>query len=196
MDVEIMIKCENIQYQLRRLLNRSGFLRNVLILTIMFVTLILSTGCSNLNSEEAENNSVVTSKIKDEKFEIYENSFLAENLEEDLDGDGVKETIKMYIHPSPIMDGENEGQYLWDDSHFWQLIVFDEDKTYPLYNNQLSGKLKFWIDGDEEQKTIILLQDGMELSLETFKYDVAGYFMRKELYKSTEIPPVRSTRIQ
>lgn len=164
------------------------------IFTIMFVTMIISVGCSN--SEDASNTSEEAIKIKAEKFKIYEDSFLAESFEEDLDGDGEQETIKMYIQPPPMEDEENKGQYLWDDSHFWQLIVFDGDKTFPLFNNHLSGKLKFWIENNENQKTIVLLKDGMELSLETFQYNADGYFNRQEHYKSTGIPPlIRSTTI-
>jgi hypothetical protein len=170
------------------------FMRKTFILTI-FVTMILSVGCSNL--EEANNTSGEITKIKPEKFKIYEDSFLAENFEEDLDGDGEQEIIKMYIQPAPVEDEENKGQYLWDDSHFWQLIVFDGEKTYPLFNNHLRGKLKFWIENNEDQKRIVLLKDGMELTLETFQYNADGYFDRKVHYKSTGAPPlVRSTTIK
>lgn len=170
-------------------------MRKILIFTIMFVTIIFGVGCSN--SKEASKTSNETTKIKAEEFKIYEDSFLAENFEEDIDGDGNKEVIKMYIHPAPIEDKENKGQYLWDHSHFWQLIVYDGDKTYPLYNNHVSGKLKFWIENNEEYKTIVLLIDGMQLSLETFQYNDDGYFERKIHYISTGIPPlIRSSTIK
>ena len=152
-------------------------------------------GCSN--SEKISSFSEESAIIKDEKIKIYEDSFLADNFEEDIDRDGNLEIIKMYIQPAPIEDKENIGQYLWDDSHLWQLIVFDGDKTYPLFNNHLRGKLKFWIEDNGESKTIILLEDGMQLSLQTFEYNDDGYFERKTHYKSTGIPPlIRSATIK
>jgi hypothetical protein len=182
------------EYLVSMKLFRGDFMRGILIFT-MFITMILSVGCSNL--DEASNTFEETTKIKAEDFKIYEDSFLAENIKEDLDGDGEQEIIKMYIQPTPLEDKENKGQYLWDDTHFWQLIVFAGDKTYPLFNNHLSGKLKFWIENNEGQKTIVLLKDGMELSLTTFRYNADGYFDRKEHYKSTGVPPlIRSSTIK
>lgn len=160
--------------------------------TIVFV-MILNVGCSHSVGNEIEE----TTKIKAEQVQIYEDAFLAEHIEADLDGDGEKESIKMYIKPEPVEDKEHKGQYLWDDSHLWQLIVFDGDKTYPLFNNHLSGKLKFWIENNGGEKTIILLIDAREVSLETYRYHAEGYYFRTVHYKSRgEDPLIRSTTIK
>jgi hypothetical protein len=171
-------------------------MKQLLILISLLFVMTLAVGCTN--SDNKENSiSEKSTKIEAEEFKIYEDSFLAENFEVDIDGDGNQEIVKMYIHPAPIEDSKNKGQYLWDHSHLWQLIVFDKEKTYPLFNDNLSGKLKFWIEDNGLTKTIILLEDAMNLSFHTYVYNENGYFEKNTHYRGEGIPPIeRSTTIK
>ncbi|MBO8171445.1 MAG: hypothetical protein H0Z33_06065 [Bacillaceae bacterium] len=156
-------------------------MKKMLVFTMM-LAIIAIAGCSN--SSETDQNVFKTTKVKAAKIQVYEQSFLAEDVTVDLDGDGKKESIKLYIEPAPIEN--KEGEYLWDDSHVWQLIVLANGQTFPLYNDHFNGKLKFWIVNNGEKKEIILLKDGIQLSLETYEYNQNGYFERKVHYLSSE----------
>ena len=145
-----------------------------------------------LTSEIANETNENTSVIEHEDIQLYEDAFLAENFEVDLDGDGSNEVMKMYIYPAPI---EMDGQYFWDDSHLWQLIVFDGDRSYPLFNNHVSGILKFWIEDDGERPTIVLMENGIGMTLQTFRYHDNGYYS-KNIHYQIDTLLFRSTTIQ
>lgn len=146
--------------------------------------LFLVTGCSNQTA--MENTDI--SKIKPSDLSSYEDAFVAEELEENIDDDENVESIKLIISPSPTPDPEKEGQYLWGDSHVWQIIVEDEGKTYELFNDHVQGLAELFIVNEgQEQNTIAFLTKGTTLGLYLFKYNQDGYFEMSENYNQGPI---------
>lgn len=141
--------------------------------------LFLVTGCSNQATEVN-----ATTKIKKGDVSTYEDVLKAEDFEEDIDGDGQKERITLNISPAPQPHPEKEGEYLWDSSHIWQLIVEDEGDYYTLYNDHVQGLAEMYIVNEaENQNAIVFLQKGTTLRLAVFRYK-DKYFEREVQYNS------------
>ncbi|REK76684.1 hypothetical protein DX130_06505 [Paenibacillus paeoniae] len=144
---------------------------------MLLLILVIGAGCAASNSLND------TVKIRPESVTINEDAFLADSMQYDLDGDGQMEMIRMYIYPAPAEAENKPGQYLWHESHQWQLIVNRGEDTYLLYNNHLSGKLKFWIeDRGGSQKAIVLLEEGKGLRLDSFTLNEDHIFERMMNY--------------
>lgn len=121
-------------------------------------------------------------KITAAEVTEYEGRFLEEKLEEDLTGDGINEIIELYISPPPVID-EN-GEYGWDDSHYWQLIVNVGDQTYPLFNDHIQfGAIRFWIIEDNKGKEVVLLSEGSQLFMNSYRFDGEA-FIKTEHYSN------------
>jgi len=145
-------------------------------LALLLLVFVISAGCTASNSA----NDLV--KIKAESAPINEGAFLADSMHQDLDGDGELEQIRMYIDPAPVEDQSKPGQYLWNERHHWQLVVKRGDDTYFLYNNYLSGKLKFWIENRGSHKAIVLLEEGKGLRMDSFTLNSTKVFERRMDY--------------
>ncbi|WP_147384532.1 hypothetical protein [Paenibacillus sp. 1011MAR3C5] len=156
-------------------------------LAMLLLVLVTSAGCAASNSS---NDSV---KIKAELAPINEGAFLADSMHQDLDGDGELEQIRMYIDPAPVEDQSKPGQYLWNERHHWQLVVMRGDDTYFLYNNYLSGKLKFWIENRGSHKAIVLLEEGKGLRMDSFTLNKEKMFERRMDYHQYDSILVKSS---
>ncbi|MBO8155880.1 MAG: bZIP transcription factor [Bacillaceae bacterium] len=98
----------------------------------------------------------------------YPQSFFSK-AESDLDQDGEKEIIELYVDAAKMDNGE----FAWDDGQPWLLVVKDEGKTYPLFHDYVQlGSLKFWVMEREQERSILLLNTGMGLfHLQSFTFD-------------------------
>ncbi|WP_349408663.1 hypothetical protein [Pseudalkalibacillus sp. SCS-8] len=160
-------------------------------LMLLFMIVIFVTGCLNQpkskESTKAKSDNEIT-KIHKSKVETYEGSLTAEEIEEDIDGDGTKETIKLLISPAPQPDPTNENTYLWGDSHIWQLIVEDEGNAYPLFNDYVQGLAELYIVNEGERENVIAFQTkGTILSLTLYKYNPKDYFEKRVIYSNGSI---------
>ncbi|WP_342566711.1 hypothetical protein MKY09_11625 [Psychrobacillus sp. FSL K6-4046] len=149
--------------------------------SLLLFILVFLLACEEKNT--IENSSKVESDnfifIKEEDIEVPEGAYLAENITEDLTGDGIEDEIILYISPPPII--AETGEFLWDDSHLWQLILIDQGKKYPLYNDSVRGVLDFWIAENEGKKELVLFNSGQHLMLYKYNYDKEK-FIRNELF--------------
>jgi hypothetical protein len=151
---------------------------------IAFICLLLVAGCSDQTTTEKTD----SSQIKPGEISSYEDSFVAEQIEENIDDDENVESIKLLISPAPMPDPEKEGHYLWGDSHVWQIVVEDEGKKYELFNDNVQGLAELFIVNEEEGKnTIAFLTKGTTLGLYLFKYNQDGYFEMRESYNNGPI---------
>ncbi|MEO4053883.1 hypothetical protein [Solibacillus sp. CAU 1738] len=161
--------------------------------------LISLAGCSNNNLENSseinfnenaklskmaqENNAMprdpLVEVIDANEIELHESAYLLDSVMADLTGDDIEEEILLYISPSPFDEETGEAIY-WEDLHLWQVIVKNGEKTYPLYNYDLGGKLSFWVT---PEKQLLLVQDAVHLVVYEFTY-VDGIFERKALIDS------------
>ncbi|WP_053589191.1 hypothetical protein [Bacillus sp. FJAT-22090] len=144
-------------------------MKNIFLLSF----LLLLTGCATGEPKEVLTKADSLGLISMEDVTILEDSFLAEDVKVDLTGDGVEEEILLYVSPSPI--NEETGGFVWDDSHFWQLLVKDGTSTYPLFNDHLSGVMEFWIGEEDGENSLILINNGTGLTLYKFTYQEKGF---------------------
>ncbi len=128
--------------------------------------------------------------MKAENIIVSEEAYLAEQTPLDIDGNHENEIVEMYVTPSPV---QPNGELVWDDSHFWQLLVKDGDNVYPLFNDHSQfGLLKFWTYSGESP-SILLLVDGNGTNVVSYKYDKDNKSFLKEInYQSEGIPDYRS----
>lgn len=77
--------------------------------------------------------------IKATKIEKYPQTLYKE-MTLDIDSDGEEEIIELYVNAEKM---EN-GQFAWDDGQNWLLVVKDDEKTYPLFDEYVQlGSIDF-----------------------------------------------------
>lgn len=161
--------------------------------------LFLLSGCTEKESATTEQNNFTNDKdkngiisedelvypdvvIKEKEIEFHESAYLLDTVSGDLTGDGKGEEVSLYISPSPF-DEETGEAIWWEHLHLWQLVVKDGEKTYPLFNNDSSGKLSFWMTETPEQNLILVEESGNQLIVYEFTYN-DGNFEREILVDS------------
>ncbi|NDI35775.1 hypothetical protein [Chengkuizengella sediminis] len=160
---------------------------NIKRVTILVLFFVLITGCSNetISTDSTDSNILI---IEKGEVKTYEDILTVEDIEEDIDGDEKKEHIKLSISPAPKPDPENEGQYLWDDSQVWQLVVEDEGDFYTLFDDHVQGLAELYIANEgQNQNAIIFQTKGTTLSLLQYKHNQDGYFEKKVVYNEGTI---------
>jgi len=131
---------------------------------------------------ESEEIDTQSTRIESAEIEVLSDAYLAEDISDDLTGDGVEEQIILYISPPPIFN--EQGEAAWDDSHVWQLIVKDQEKLYPLHNESVQfGILDFWIVEKEGKKELLLFTEGNGLKLDKFTFDKDAFVKEEILYE-------------
>jgi len=98
-------------------------------------------------------------KIRDEQviearaIEQYPESLYKEETV-DLDGDGEKEIVELYVNASKF-----GGVWGWDDGHMWLLVVKDGNKTYPLFHDWVQmGQMNFAIMDEKYPRRITMFK--------------------------------------
>ncbi len=103
----------------------------------------------------------------------------------DIDGDGVEETIAMYVdaHQEP------NGEIYWDDGQNWLFLVEGEEKDYVLFNDYVQlGTVRFHVyTVDENQFYITAVKPTTAgLSITEYKFDnESNNFIAKTIYEAT-----------
>ncbi|GAA0336550.1 hypothetical protein GCM10008967_28640 [Bacillus carboniphilus] len=110
---------------------------------------------------------------------LHESAYLLDSVMSDITGDGKEEEVLLYISPSPF-DEETGEAIWWEDLHLWQLVVKEGERTYPLFNNNSSGILSFWISQDPEKRIILVDESGTQLTVSELKYN-EGVFQKDDL---------------
>ncbi len=174
--------------------HKSYNLKNVL-LSLVLVSILFLIGYMTVTeiqkdriNSSGEPNSIIdendTTNIPVGDFTVYEDVLTAEDIEVDIDGDGQNERIILNISPAPVPDPDNEGQYLWDSSQVWQLLVQDEGEYYTLFDDHVHGLAEMYVVNEENnQNAIVFQQKGTNMNLSVFRYK-DGYFEKSVVYNS------------
>jgi hypothetical protein len=154
----------------------------------LLLFLFLMTGCSQETTTKEKD----ITKIHNGDVKVYEDVLTLEDVEEDVDGDGQKEHILLNVTPAPQPHPENEGQYLWDDSQVWQLVVKDDRNQYTLFDDHVQGLAELYIVNEMgNQNAIVFQQKGTNLKLSVFRYK--DEYFEKEVVYNSEMMLHRST---
>ncbi|QHE52831.1 hypothetical protein [Pontibacillus sp. HMF3514] len=146
----------------------------------LILILLLITGCS----QETTTNEKDITKIHNGDVKVYEDVLTLEDVEEDIDGDGHKERIILNVSPAPHPNPESDSQYLWDDSHVWQLVVKNDGNQYTLFDDHVQGKAELYIVNEKkDQNAIVFQQKGTMLHMSVFRYK-DDYFEKEVVYNS------------
>ena len=71
-----------------------------------------------------------------------ENLTLLDTMDVDADNDGQDERIELFTSAKR----EESGKMGWDDGQRWLLLVNDEEKKFPLFDDYVqNGQLEFWV---------------------------------------------------
>ncbi|MTI85618.1 MAG: hypothetical protein FH756_17410 [Firmicutes bacterium] len=130
---------------------------------ILFCSLIvfLLAGCTNKDNEEAmskdsfrdlaDNVSDNVEIIQPEQTVAIKDYTLLERMYVDVDSDSKVENIELYTSAN-THHGNRIG---WDDGQKWLLLVKNNNKIYPLYDNYLQlGQLEFYVTSFNNSKTV------------------------------------------
>ncbi|MGE6204375.1 hypothetical protein [Guptibacillus hwajinpoensis] len=153
--------------------------------TLLFL-LILIAGCNNSVNHSNSDKTSQQYNIEKTDIKIADDLFQTARIKEDLDGDGSKEIISLYL--GPILNKEDKVTVLpYDERHIWQLIVYDGNDTFPLFNKSVQSdtNLDFWIEYTANKKEIVVFIDGENKSIASYTYDKENNRFVKEIkYKS------------
>jgi len=144
-------------------------------------------GCeADVQKVESEENKSTDTRIESKDVEILEGAYLAEDIKVDVTGDGEEDQILMYVSPPPMFD--DHGDAAWDDSHVWQLVVKDEKKSYPLFDESLHfGTLDFWIVEKEHHNELLLFSEGQSLLMYRYTFNNDGFDKKEILSEEVNI---------
>lgn len=114
---------------------------------------------------------------------------LLERMYADLDNDTKDESIELYTSARRGKDGLME----WDDGQRWLLLVRDEGKGFPLFDDYVqSGQIEFWVvnfnksritgpnDVDLE-KHIYVMNTGNMMKLSDYYWDQNNLHFKEEV---------------
>ena len=92
--------------------------------------------------------------IQAKEIEEYPHT-LFKKVSLDIDKDGTDEEIELHVN----VGKSDDGLYAWDDGQNWLLVVKDDDKTYPLFDNYVQlGSIDFTIAIYDSMPAILLLK--------------------------------------
>lgn len=102
----------------------------------------------------------------------------------DINGDGIEETISMYVDAEQGSDGE----IYWDDGQQWLFLVEGEEEDYILFHDYIQiGILDFHIYTEGDDLYITTIQSGTaNLDVVEYKFDpLANRFTSSSKYGAT-----------
>lgn len=140
------------------------------------------TPLPNTSAAEAPQDGVEVIGIKNDSGE-YDSMNKYSGCVYDINGDGAEEEILLLTSAKKDSDGE----YVWDDSQSWALIVKTDDGVYPLFEEHAHGKLKLYVseryDNNGDIRPIIRLEasSSSEFSIKEYSYNGED-FEKKVVY--------------
>ncbi|MBB4825968.1 hypothetical protein HNO89_003205 [Sporosarcina luteola] len=143
----------------------------------------------NIDKEKITNLKEDVNMVRSFEVETYENAYLLDTVMDDLNGDGRDEEITLSITPSPF-DKETGELLFFEDSHLFQLLVKDNEKTYPLFNDHTDGKLQYWIEQSAPKRIVLLEERGVGIIIYGFTFVNEGF--EKEVILDTGVTFKRS----
>lgn len=155
---------------------------------LIMVTMILS-GCTTGKRNEIENFENSPKIIKAEE-DLGKYDFLTRyaGCEYDITDDGVEEEFLLLTSAKK----DDSGEYMWDDSQEWALIVKSDMGTYTLFNEYMRGKIDFYLseryESDGSISPVIRLEvsSGSEFFIKEYTYNNDA-FEEKMVYNSGAI---------
>ncbi len=162
--------------------------RKILFILIIIVVLGISFGCSpkeqptiaNPENDMKEISIMPTDKISTEGLALLD------YYNFDIDGDGIEETISMYV------DAEQDpnGKILLDDGQKWLFLVENKDKDYVLFDDFVQlGTIKFYVYNilDEDAFYITTVKSTTaNLTITEYRFDKkTKSFISKVVYNTT-----------
>ncbi|UPG66049.1 hypothetical protein [Metabacillus endolithicus] len=137
-------------------------MQKLLILLFFLISLI---GC------EKESKVKQINYIKEGIVEDLDKYTSMTQVEQDLDGNGSKEIITMYVGPAL----ENEGKTsIHDvDEVYYRLIVEDGEKEFSLINfkKDLKNIVEVWFEEKDDGYEIVIFFDGENREIISYNYD-------------------------
>lgn len=114
---------------------------------------------------------------------------LLERMYDDIDSDGKNESIELFTSAKKGPDG----LIGWDDGQRWLLLVGDEGKKFPLFDDYVQlGQLQFWVgifnksqivspsDVDLERHIYVMIS-GNSIQLSDYYWDKQSLGFKKEI---------------
>lgn len=156
---------------------------------VLLAVMMMLSGCSGKNDPSPSSSPTSSAAVTEAPKSDAEVIKLQENKDEydsmnkysgcvyDINGDGAEEEILLLTSAKKDSDGE----YIWDDSQNWALIVKTDDGIYPLYENHAHGKLKLYVselyDNNGDIRPVIRLEtsSSSEFSIKEFTYNGEGF---------------------
>jgi hypothetical protein len=162
--------------------------RKILFILIIIIVLGTSFGCSpkekptiaNPENETEEISIMPTDKATTEGLALLD------YYNFDIDGDGIEETISMYVDAAQ----DSNGEILWDDGQKWLFLVESKDKDYVLFDDFVQlGTIKFYVYNilDEDAFYITTVKSTTaDLTITEYKFDKkTKSFISKVVYNTT-----------
>lgn len=111
----------------------------------------------------------ITSHIPATGKVITQGLTLLDSYEFDINGDGVEETIAMYVNAEQGSDGE----IYWDDGQNWLFLVEGNEQDYVLFDDYVQlGTIKFHIYTTDDDFYITTIQSGTaNLDIVEYRFD-------------------------
>jgi hypothetical protein len=167
-------------------------MRRISYMLLLGFIFIIFNGCQN--SEQASMTSQPGDKVESRLIgAIPSDSIDIKNMTKldgfscDLDLDNSEEKIELYTAA-----GRNEkGEMIWDDGQNWLLVVWDEEKAYPLLSEYVQlGSVYFTISNNgvgEISNITVIIPTGAEFSLRTYAFNKdRGGFVGETVYNSKD----------
>ena len=94
---------------------------------------------------------------------------LLDSYDFDINGDGIEETIAMYVNAEQSSNGE----IYWDDGQDWLFLVEGKEEDYVLFNDYVQlGTIKFHIYTEDDDFYITTVQSGTaNLDIVEYRFD-------------------------
>ena len=143
-------------------------MKKLLMLLVCVLTLGMTFGCANNNTEEPIENITKIEVSADVNVSGYE---LLGEYSCDIIGGVNEDDIKLYTSAKR----DKKGELMWDDSQGWVIICETDNGVYELYNERIHGNAymmvsDFYNDGQEEKVITLLVESNTAYEIREYRY--------------------------
>ena len=144
-----------------------------IIIALVFVCSLC--GCSKevVNTSSQVSPSPHVKEIKKTEVSYENNMNKYEGCSYDFDSDGDEEEVLLLTDAKK----DETGEYMWDDSHHWQLVVNTTDGGYTLYDEYVHGMLELNLseyyseDGNTHPIVRLSISTGASFTIKEYRFD-------------------------